>query len=81
MRISKINTCVTAIMVYYMCMDIVKLLREEIKKSKESRYRIAKETGVSQTRLCRLMQGESINAENAGRLLEHFGYTLKKQKG
>lgn len=62
-----------------MYMDIVKTIRSEIKKSKKSRYQIANETGISQTRLCRLMQGENISCEYAGRLLEYFGYKLKKE--
>ena len=67
-------------MVYYICMDIEKIIRREIKNSKKSRYRISKETGISQTRLCRIMQGEGISTEYAGILLDYFGYTLKKQK-
>ena len=62
-------------------MKIVEMIRKEIIKSKKSRYQIANDTGISQTRLCRLMQGENINSENAGILLEYFGYTLKKKKG
>ncbi|MFC1739614.1 hypothetical protein ACFL1G_11300 [Planctomycetota bacterium] len=60
---------------------MVKIIKKEIKKSKKSRYLIAKETGISQSRLCRLMQGENINCENAGILLEYFGYEIIKQKG
>lgn len=61
-------------------MDIVKIIRKEIKKAKVSRYQIAKDTGISQTRLCRFMQGENINSENAGILLEYFGYELVKKR-
>lgn len=68
-------------LVYNICMEIVEVIRKEIRKSKKSRYQIADDTGISQTRLCRLMQGENINCENAGILLEYFGYKLKKQKG
>ena len=63
-----------------MDMDMVKIIRNEIKKSKKTRYQIAKDTGISQTRLCRLMQGENISCEYAGRLLEYFGYNLRKEK-
>lgn len=68
-------------MLYDVCMEIVEMIREEIKKSKKSRYQIADDTGISQTRLCRLMQGENINCENAGILLEYFGYKLEKKEG
>ena len=80
-EIFRITTCVTAIMVYNILMDIEEIIRDEIKNSQKSRYRISKDTKISQTRLCRIMQGEGISTEYAGILLEYFGYTLKKQKG
>ena len=67
-------------MVCNMCMEIVEVIRREIKKSKKTRYQIARDTGICQSRLCRMMQGENINCEHAGALLEYFGYKLNKQK-
>jgi hypothetical protein len=61
-------------------MDMIKIIRSEIKKSKKLRSQIANDTGISQTRLCRLMQGENISSEYAGILLEYFGYKLTKEK-
>ena len=57
---------------------IVKAIRKEIAKSNKTRYQIAKETGVSEAQLCRLMQGKTITCETADVLLRFFGYKLKK---
>ena len=60
---------------------IVEMLQKEIARSKKTRYQIAKETGISQAQLCRLMQGKVIiNCKTAEVLLKYFGYSLKKGK-
>lgn len=57
---------------------IVDTIRKEIDRSKKTRYRIAKESGVSEAQLCNLMQGKTITCETADILLQYFGYKLKK---
>jgi transcriptional regulator with XRE-family HTH domain len=57
---------------------IVQTIRKEIASSNKTRYQIAKESGVSEAQLCRLMQGKTITCETADILLQYFGYKLKK---
>jgi len=59
---------------------ITETIRKEIERSKKSRYQIAKETGVSECQLCKLMQGKTFNCTTADVLLKYFGYKLKKGK-
>ena len=59
---------------------ILETIRKEIAKSKKTRYRIARESGVSEAQLCRLMQGKTITCETAEIMLKYFGYSLKKGK-
>jgi len=56
---------------------IEKMLRDELAKTSESRYSIARKTGVSAPILCRFMQGtRGLSVESAEALLEFFHYTL-----
>ena len=57
------------------------LIRQEIEKSDKSRYVIARESGVLQSQLSRFMQGKALTCESAEKLLEYFGYELRKRKG
>jgi plasmid maintenance system antidote protein VapI len=59
---------------------IIEIIRKEIQKSGKSRYEIAKETGVSEAQLCRLIQGRTLTCETAEVLLKYFGYELRKKK-
>jgi len=59
---------------------IVDVIRKEIDRSKKTRYRIAKESGVSEAQLCNLMKGKTITCETADILLKYFGYKVKKGK-
>ena len=63
-----------------MSMNTLKIIKQEIKKSKLTRYRIAQDTGVSEAQLCRLMQGGSLKVETTDKLLEYFGYELHKRR-
>lgn len=56
------------------------MIRNEIQGSGKSRYRIWKESGVSEEQLCRLMQGRTLTAETLGVLLDFFGFKLVKGK-
>jgi len=58
---------------------ILELLRKEISKGKETRYRIAKKTGVSEAQLHLLVHGGSLKAETVDVLLKHFGYEIRKK--
>ena len=60
-------------------MDIAETIRKEITKSNQTRYQIAKETGVSEAQLCRFMQGKTLTAETLGILLDYFGYEIVKK--
>ena len=62
-------------------MDILKTIREEINHSKLSRYRIAKDLGIDQGQLHRIMEkNQSLYCETAEILLEYFGYELNKKR-
>jgi transcriptional regulator with XRE-family HTH domain len=65
------------IMIAYM---ILQSIAKAIKKSGKTRYEIAKETGVSEAQLCRVMQGRKLTCETAELLLKYFGYELRKKK-
>ena len=65
--------------VYIETMDMVEIIRDEIRKSKINRRQISLKSGVSQEQLCRLMQGKTLTAETSGVLLDYFGYELKKK--
>ena len=60
-------------------MDIERVLIAEIKKSKLSRYEIARLTGVDASVLSRFVRRQrSIDLRTAKILLRFFGYTLAK---
>jgi len=66
------------------CMDMIEIILKEIEKYRKrgvTRYRIAQDTGVSEVQLHRLVNGGSLQAEAVGKLLEYFGYELRKKKG
>ena len=53
---------------------ILDAICEAIKASGKTRYRIAKDTGISQTQLSRLMTGErGLSIESAERLADYLG--------
>jgi hypothetical protein len=62
-------------------MDLIKVVRSELKTCGKTRYRIARETGISENQLHRVVYGGSLKAETVGTLLEYFGYELRKKKG
>ena len=57
--------------------DILEEVRESIERSGQTRYRISKETGISQSQLSRLMTGEQgISIEALQRLLDYLGLEI-----
>ncbi len=62
---------------------IMENLAKAIKESGKSRYRIAKDTGVDNTVLFRIVNGGSCNVQTADRLCEFLGLELveKKRRG
>ena len=57
-------------------------IRKAILDSDETRYRIAKETGIEEATLCRFMSGErGLSMMAIDCLAEYFGYKLVKAKG
>ena len=61
------------------CM-IIETIRKHIEKSGITRYRISKDTGISEAQLCRIMQGKTCAVETADILLKYFGLTIAKKK-
>ena len=59
---------------------IIEAIRKHIKSCGKTRYRIAKETGVGEDQLCRIMQGRTCTVETADILLKYFGLTVAKKK-
>jgi len=58
---------------------IIETIRKQIKTCGKTRYRIAKETGVGEEQLCRIMQGRTCTVETADILLKYFGLTIAKK--
>jgi hypothetical protein len=59
---------------------IIETIRKHIKTCGKTRYRISKETGVGEDKLCRIMQGKTCTVETADILLKYFGLIIT-QKG
>jgi hypothetical protein len=57
---------------------ILKILRNELKTCKISRYRIEQDTRVDKAVLSRIYHGESCGIETADILLRYFGYKIMK---
>ena len=70
-------------------MDMIEIIHNELKKcgkgrgknKKPTRYQVAKETGISEAQLHRIVNGGSMKAETVGALLEYFGYEIRKKGG
>ena len=58
---------------------IIEAIRKRIKACGKTRYRIAKDTGVGEDQLCRIMQGKTCTVETADVLLKYFGLTISKK--
>lgn len=58
---------------------IIEIIRKHIKTCGKTRYRIAKETGVGEDQLCRIIQGKTCTVETADVLLKYFGLTISKK--
>jgi hypothetical protein len=59
---------------------ILYTIKKEIKKSGKSRYLIARESGVSESQLCKLFNGKSLYCETADLLCKYFGLELMPEK-
>ena len=62
---------------------ILNKIRQAIRQSGVSRYKISQETGISQAQLCRLMSKESgLSVRYLEAVAEHLGYevVLKQQR-
>ena len=68
----------------WMCKTLEQV-RQAIERSGLSRYRIAQETGISQSQLSRLMSGDAgLSFPKLEMLLDYLGYKItvkKKRKG
>lgn len=57
--------------------DILKAIRAAIEASSETRYRIAKESGVAQSQLSRLISGErGLDLLTVQKLAEYLGLEI-----
>lgn len=57
--------------------DLEDIIRKAIKSSGETRYRIAKDTGISQAHLSRVMSGDrGLSVEMLERLADHLGLEI-----
>lgn len=59
---------------------IVRDLAKAIEQSGRTRYRIAKDTGIDQGSLCRLVHGGRCSMAMAERLCEYLGLALRPVK-
>ena len=57
---------------------IIETIRKHVKTCGKTRYRIAKETGIGEDQLCRIMQGKTCTVETADTLFKYFGLTVTK---
>ncbi len=58
---------------------VAEKLRHEIETCGKSRYSISKSTGIKEASLCRFMQGGSLKIETVDKLLDYFGYEIRKK--
>lgn len=56
-------------------------LRTAIKSSGESLCAIGRETAIPQPVLTRFMRGDGISLTTAQKLIDYFGFELKRKKG
>jgi len=63
-----------------MSIMILETLKSKIGKSGKTRYRIAKESGVSESQLCKLFGGQSLYCETADLLCKYFGLELMPKR-
>jgi DNA transposition AAA+ family ATPase len=62
-------------------MTITSQLRKEIETCGRSRYRISRDTGISEAALSRFMSGErGLAIETIEKLIDYFGYKLVKRR-
>lgn len=63
-------------------MTVTDALKTAIEESGVSRYRIAKDTGITEPSLCRFMQGQSsLRLDKADVLANYLGLELTRRKG
>lgn len=57
--------------------ELLDAIREAIESSGKTRYRIAKEAGIAQSQLSRLMSGETgLSVESVEKLAGHLGLEI-----
>jgi len=59
---------------------LLEKIRLAIEKSGMSRYQIAKDTGISESVLCKIMQGGSAGHRTLDKLCEYLGLELREKK-
>ena len=61
-------------------MMIIETLKKYIRKSGKTRYRIAQESGVSESQLCKIFQGLGLRCDTADKLMEYFDLEIRPKK-
>lgn len=59
---------------------IIEHIAKAIEKSGKTRYRIARETGIDQAVLCRIMRGGSCSTKTADLLCKYLGLQLTAER-
>jgi predicted transcriptional regulator len=54
-------------------------LREAVRMSGISRYKISKDTGIGQATLCRFLQGAWMSEDNLNKLAKRLGWTIRSK--
>jgi len=60
--------------------NVTNRLRRAIETSERSRYALAKESGVSESTLCKFMAGGSLRLDSVDRLCEVLGLELQAKR-
>jgi hypothetical protein len=63
-----------------MLIMIIEKIRNRIGKSDKSLNQISRDTAIDKAALSRIMKGGSCKAETLEKLLDYFGYEIRKKK-
>ena len=66
--------------VFIMLIMIIDEIRKQIKTSGQSLNQIGRDAGIDKAALSRIMNGGSCKAETLEKLLDYFGYEIRKKK-
>ena len=60
---------------------VLSIIVSELKKARVTRAEISRQTGITESNLCRILKGETkhITAQTVDALLNFFGYEIRKR--